>query len=38
MKKITELNSLMTELLGEENTDLDNQKFSERALAKRKAV
>lgn len=33
MKKITELNSLMTELLGEENTDLDNQKFSERVLA-----
>lgn len=33
MKKITELDFLMTELLGEENTDLDNQKFSERALA-----
>lgn len=33
MKKITELNSLMTELLEEENTDLDNEKFSERALA-----
>jgi len=31
--KKSELYSLMTELLGEENTDLDNEKFSERALA-----
>lgn len=33
MKKITELDFLMDELLEDKNTDLDNQKFSERALA-----
>lgn len=33
MKKITELDPLMFELLEYKNTDVDNHKFSERALA-----